>query len=71
MSFRAATGLAVFGSVLIMLIQLFYLINSLIGVYNFSLFGINFPNYIINAIYFIGSVCLLVFFSSLYNKQKH
>jgi uncharacterized membrane protein YdjX (TVP38/TMEM64 family) len=62
MELKTATALALFGTVLITLVQLAYIMNNFLG--------INLPYFILNIIYFIGCLLVLIFFATLYSKQN-
>lgn len=70
MELKTATALAIFGSILITLVQLFYTINSFMNGYQTGIFGIQFPGYILSIMYLLGSIFILVFFSTLYAHQN-
>ncbi len=70
MELKTATALAIFGSILITLVQLFYTINSFMSGYQTGIFGIQFPSYILSIMYLLGSVFILIFFGTLYANQN-
>jgi hypothetical protein len=70
MELKTATALAIFGSILITLVQLFYTINSFVNGYNTGIFGIQFPSYILSIMYLLGCIFILIFFGTLYANQN-
>lgn len=62
MELKTATALALFGAILIALVQLAYTMNNFLG--------INLPYFILNIVYFIGCLFILIFFAKLYSKQN-
>jgi hypothetical protein len=70
MELKTATALAIFGSILITLVQLFYVINSFMSGYKTGIFGIQFPGYVLNIMYLLGSIFILIFFGTLYVNQN-
>jgi len=70
MELKTATSLAIFGSLLITLVQLFYTINSFMNGFTTGIFGIQFPSYILNIMYLLGCIFILVFFVTLNGKQS-
>jgi len=68
MDFKKATLLAFIGSLLMMTASIIWTLNQ-IGDWNYKLFDL-IPSPIISILSLIGEVFIVIFFYSLYKKQK-